>query len=684
MGSIRRAAMGELTASILYHAGLGIVLALTVWAVGGGALLLAGRRPARALPVPAVHAYPVGLLVVTAAAVLLLLTPWLAPVAAALVLVPAAVLVRSSLRPGEALRPLAWALPAVVALPAALGFLVHGPTDSLDSSAYGDMLFYVNKLVSATQSVVPFYDLLAEGQRIIYAEAAPSFLGAAVSFLPALDAVLVQATMLPAFLLASVCVGIGLVGAGRRPRRQLVPAVALLSVAMVAYPTWVTESPPVALALPLVFSMYALWADPPRTLWLALLAAVVVLDAFLTKVVAAMPFAIVLAFALYARYRDRLNRRVALYAGGALLLGAGLLILVLVLTAGWYADLVKGKFLPGDAARGLRRQLTERDTQAAAPAFVIAGQLLLGAALFRARNYAFLAALAVSLVGNWFVGGYGFDIAVGTVVLLSALFFWTTPAVLERSRTLVLAAAVVLVLSAWFRDISPVRASFVFVVLLAVALLAAWGAADGEASAARAAYTFAGGAAAVTLGIAGHAFVGFLVLATLSLLPFVAARAAALAVPVAVALAVTLASAAERREDLRLNPFGATLTTADYDLWQRVAHVVPEDGLVFTSMTGKEVDGRHGWNNYPAIAGRQLYLAGWYDGRLVSRPEELERRLAVNRRVLAGALSPSELELDRRFGSFFAVLWRAETPPDSFHRLYANELLALYRIETDR
>jgi hypothetical protein len=674
--------MGELTASILYHAGLGIALALAVWAVGGGALLLAGRRRADGLPVSALHAYPVGLLLATAAAVLLLLTPWLAALSAALVLVPAAALIRSALRPGDAVRPLIWALPAVVALPAALGYLLHGPTARLDSSAYGDMLFYVNKLVSAGQSVVPFHDLLAEGQRIIYAEAAPSFLGAAVFFLPGVDAVLVQTTLLPAFLLASVCLGIGLVASGSRPRRELVPAVAVLTVAMVAYPTWVTESPPVTLAVPLAFSMYALWAQPPPTPWLAGLAAVVALDLFLTKVVAAMPFAIVLAFALYARYRGRLTRKTALYAAGALLLGAGVVIVLLVATAGWYADLSKGKFLPGDAVRGLRRQLTERDTQAAAPAFIVAGQLLLGTALLRARNYAFLAALAASLVGNWFVGGYGFDIAVGTVVLLSALFFWSTPAALERNRLLVWAAAVVLALSAWFRDVSPVRASFVLVTLLAVALLAAWGAAAGEVSAPRAAYTFGAGAAAVTLGLAGHAFIGFLAFAALVLVPFLAPRAAAVALPLAVALAVTLAFAAARRDDLRLNPFGATLTTADYDVWQRVADVVPKDALVFTSLTGKEVDGRHGWNNYPAISGRQLYLAGWYDGRLVSRPGELDRRLAVNRRVLAGELSPAGLELDRRFRSFFAVLWRAESPPGSFRRLYANELFALYRIES--
>jgi hypothetical protein len=132
--------------------------------------------------------------------------------------------------------------------------------------------------------------------------------------------------------------------------------------------------------------------------------------------------------------------------------------------------------------------------------------------------------------------------------------------------------------------------------------------------------------------------------------------------------------------DLRLTEAAVTLTPADYDIWQQVQENVPDDGLVFTTMTGRRITPREGWNNYPSIAGRQLYLAGWYDGRLTSRRDELDRRLALNTRVLGGEVSPDELELDRPFGSHYAVTWRSESVPPSFEPLYANDRFALYRI----
>jgi hypothetical protein len=129
--------------------------------------------------------------------------------------------------------PLAWAFPAVLGLPLALGFLLHGPTDEVDSSAFGDMLYYVNKIASLSQSVIPFHDLLAEGQRIIYTEATPSFLGAVLDWLPGFDLVLYNAASTPAFLVAALCIGIGLVE--RAGATTLGPgtvlALALLAVA---------------------------------------------------------------------------------------------------------------------------------------------------------------------------------------------------------------------------------------------------------------------------------------------------------------------------------------------------------------------------------------------------------------------------------------------------------------------
>lgn len=663
--------MTEVVLSAVYHAVLGVLLAVAVWGVGLGWLLLRSRRAA------AIDAYAVGLLVVTAAAFLALLSSWLVPFSLALVLVPLVALRHAREAAALAWRPLAWALPGALGLGVALGLLQHGPTEEADSSAYGDMLFYVNKLVSATQTVVPFHDLLAEGQRIIYTEGAPSFLGGALAWLPGLDPVLYHAAALPAFLGASVAIGLGLSRAARTAPAWTAAAAALVAIVLVPYPTWITESPPIALAIPLAFSIARLTEErlPARTV--AALAGLVAVDLFLTKVVGLVVLAVVAAFVLFRR----LDRRAIPYAAAGLCAAAALAIAALFLTAGWYADLLKAKFLPLDAWRGVREQLDHRDTQAAAPAFAIVGEALLGLALVRLRLWPYAAALGAAVLGSWFAGGYGFDVAVGLAVLLAALAFWRDPSLLVRARVLMPAAGVALALSAWFRDVSAARAGFVLVVLLAVALFGAFATSAGAPWRASA-YGLAAGAVAIAIGLTGRSVVGLVVLGMLALVPLVARRPAVVGATLAIAalLSAGLAARAATRDDLTLSHQAVTLTRDDYRMWRRVHELVPRDGLVFTSLTGEVVDARHGWNNYPSIAGRQLYVAGWYDGRLVARPDERRRRLALNADVLAARVPPGSVPTARRFGSFYAVLWRAETPPPSFRPLYANGLLALYRI----
>jgi hypothetical protein len=125
-----------------------------------------------------------------------------------------------------------------------------------------------------------------------------------------------------------------------------------------------------------------------------------------------------------------------------------------------------------------------------------------------------------------------------------------------------------------------------------------------------------------------------------------------------------------------------TLYSEDYAVWKRVHDQVPKDGLVFTSMTGPVISGDQGWNYYPGTALRQVYLAGWSNSSLLVNREELDRRLEVNRRVLAGELAPREVDLTRDYSGFFAVTRRGEATPPSFRRLYANDRYALYRIES--
>ena len=603
--------MLELTVAIVAHAGLGVAVAAAVWAVGLGCV--------RGLREGDGRAYAFGLLVLSVAALLVVASPWLGPVALVLVLAPLARLRRSGDVFRRAVSPFAWSLPAALGLGLALGLLNHGPTEEEDSTAYGDMLFYAAKTVAATESLFPFRDLTVEGENHVWVETGWTFLAAALSWLPGVDVVLLQAATAPAFLVAAVAIGVGLLPVPER-RSASLPVAAVLAVSFIAYPTWLAESPPVALAVPLAFPVYALWRRRLPPAWFAVAVTAIGVDLFLTKGFGGIPFAVVATVVLL---RDHARRPWAyvLFAAAA---AAG--AVVFVLTSAWLTDLLELKFLPADAIRGLRRQLDVRDTQAAAPAFQVVGQVLLAAALLRTRAFTFAAALGASLFMSWIVGGHGFDIAVGLSVLLAVLLFLEQPGLLERHRLLVAAAAVSLTLSAWFRDISGVHAGFLLVALLAAGLVAAM---------VRRPLPVAAAAAVVALGV--------------------------------------LLGLGERQ---------TTLTRADFALWRHVADAVANDALVFTSQTGPQVTGTQGWNYYPGVAGRQVYLAGWSNSRLVVDRTQRARRLHLNRAVLSGRLSPALLHLSRRYGDYYGVLLRGERAPPSFSPVYRNGRFVLYRIRS--
>jgi len=601
----------ELTVAIVAHAALGVALAAAVWAVGLGCV--------RGLREGDVLAYAFGLLLLSVAALLVVASPLLGPAALILVLAPLARLRASGDSLRRATSPFAWSLPAALGLGVALGLLNHGPTRDEDSTAYGDMLFYAAKTVAATESLLPFRDLTVEGEHHVWVESGWPVLAAAVAWLPGVDVVLLQAATAPAFLVAAVAIGIGLLPVHER-RSAWLPVAAVLAVSLTAYPTWLTESPPVALAVPLAFPMYALWRRRFPAASFAAAVAVIGVDLLLTKGFGGIPFAVVATVVLL---RDHARRPWAyLLFAAAAAAGAA----VFVLTSVWLADLLELRFLPAEAVRGLRRQLDVRDTQAAAPAFQVAGQALLAAALVRARAFTFAAALGASLFVSWMVGGHGFDITVGLSVLLAALFFLERPDLLERHRLLVTSATVSLTLSAWFRDIAGVHAGFLLVSLLAAGLVAAT---------VRRPLPVAAAAAVVALGV--------------------------------------LLGLGERQ---------TTLTREDYAVWQHVADTVPMDALVFTSQTGPQVTGTQGWNYYPGVAGRQVYLAGWSNSPLLVDPAQRARRLRLNREVLSGQLSPAQLDLSRRYGTYYAVLLRGEHAPPAFRPVYRNGRFVLYRIRS--
>ena len=611
----------SLAGSIALHVGLGLALVGLVWLVGAGCLVVLGRPlDARSL----LDAYPFGLLAVMAAVI----PPLLWRPLGAISLVVLAWLVAAAAR---GVRPhrgpgLAWALLGSAAFGAGLGALLHGPTEELDSAAYGGMLWYVVKVVSATDSIVPFRDLLAEGETMIYAEAGTSFVGAALSWLPGFDPILYHAATLPTFAAASCAVGLSLFVAGTPAvSARAAAAAALLAVAVVPYATWVTETPPAAFAVPLAFSLWRLWRDELSAGWLVALSAVVAIDFFQTKVLGILAMGLLLVGAIVERNRGREDfRRLAVIGATLLAAGAAILIALLFAFASWYAGLAEPKALPLDAVRGLTDG--DPDRHAIALALLVTGEVLLACVLARARAWTLLVAFAATVLLTWFVAGYGFDIALSAEIVLAALL------VLAGARVdvpLALAAGALLASSVALRDALGAQPGLALALTLVVALGA------------------------------------------------VVARTRARRV-VATAGAAVAALAVVNGFDLADAP--VAVTRDDRDVWRVVHERVPDDALVFTSLTGLDVTPHRGWNNYPAIAERQIFVAGWYDGRLVSHPEDRDRKLAESRAVLSGRSRPDGVSLSREYDAYYAVTQIGEDVPSTFRRLYRNSAYALYEI----
>src|SRR5712692_490367 len=428
--------MADLIPSILAHALGGVVLAVLVWGLGLGAIALA--RPSQADRRTGVHAYALGLAIATVAAGAYLFSPWLAIAAVPLLLVCLAGLVRIRRSLRAPLQRTLAAVPGAVGLGTALGFLLHAPTPRLDSNAYGDMLFYVSKQLSAGQSLRPFRDFLVEGEHGTYIETAPTFIGGALSHIVPLNAFFFQTTLLPAFLLTATAFGFGLTS----PRRAGFAWVGLLLVVMAAYPTWLTESPPVTMALPLAFSLYALCRDRIRARVFAALMLVLAFDFVLTKGLGLLTLGAVAATAVFTHHRGAITRGRAAVITAVTIATAVAAVVAFVAAFGWLVVLFHAKFLPATAYHGLRSEFTVRSTQQLAPALEVVGELALVALLLRARLVAPLVALAVGIAGTWFVGGHGLDITIGIAVVLAALSLLEFPAAIERERPLLALAAV--------------------------------------------------------------------------------------------------------------------------------------------------------------------------------------------------------------------------------------------------
>ena len=682
--------------AIFEHIAIGVGVLAIFWCSGYGYVARFVDRGRHPTPESASFAYAIGLCVGSGAAVVYLVRPLLGVVG--IVVLAGGLLFafheRRSFRYLVApLKAACFALPFVALFATMFGLVYHEPWRGRGSSEGGDMLFYIAKTVAAHDSILPYRDLLASGQHLTLTEGSPSVLGAALWSFPGFNPFLFQAVSLPTITVLALAAGIGSVKLGDGARsvrieRWAIP-VAILGACAAVYPSWIVESPPVALALPLGFALF--WFARARQTVVSFVAraGIIAVALVLTKLFGLL---LLVGIGLYkllsgdVRWDDRRSRSIRTLIAVGFVLSFG--VVVLVLDAKWFLPLFSPQFLPLDAIRGTETQLRV-GLHLPSELLAVVGVLLALCALVRSREGPLAAGVALGIAGWWTVTRIDpSPISLGLVALMAA--YLLNLAELRRQRWLLSSAAACLAASALGREYTGQYIGLVLIASLSAALIAASG--HGFRFAPLTAFLedaplFTAFAIAVAIWLSGrHALVGLISIPAVILAWSVVRRRGgwltrprATAGATALILVLSLAVAAGT---INVPTETDGVTWGEQRFWSEMARVVPRNGLIFTSFTGAAVTQRRGWNYFPAVGERQLYLAGWADGPLLTSRDELHRQLERNSRVLQGTLEPWQADTDTRFHSYFAAVEATRAVPHSFVLVRRIGGYALYRIST--
>ena len=687
--------MTSLTIDISVYFAVGVFLAGLMWLTGLGYLILLRERLGLGLADAAtlgLLSYPIGLLAWIVASTLVLIQAWLG-IVAFFVLLPALVPGRDHFRQGRSISPVGSIariirLPLLVSIPfqfaagLAFGIKWHGPTDTVPTAALGDVTFYVARAVAAEHSVLHFRDLSIAGERTSYIEAGPAILGGAAHRVFGLDLYLFHATVLPVFFATSLVFGFALIGSRRKasaPTGLTIASSAVLATGCLWALTYLVGSPPVALGFPLVFATSILMSQvdlfpSARTL----VALCVVGDLIATKVLALGLFALVVAPIMLRELREGRKRYAfTALAGVVLLVGVGLLSFIR--SASWFLHTWSLVFVPLDA---VRQFMTSSSFANGAELTSVFAEIVLVVFLVRIRERILAGAFGFVMLVEWTqsVPNVQLYSSLAFGVLLVAVRSVEKPKLARVEQLLLATAAFGFFISSWHRDYIQSRTAFVLLLLLTGSAYAAI-VASTIPPPARGRLLLAGAgavAAGATVALADRADYSA-PLATLligGLLACHTRRSALRWSAVGLVSLSILAGAlqAERYREFGLEAFRAALTPSDYEIWLEVGRRVPSNGLVFAQLDPLFLN-----SYYPAVAGRQLYLAGAVDSRLVV-DGGLAHREKVNAQVLRGGLPPENAIRSRSYTSFFAVLTTATRAPRRFIPLYSNRTYTLYRI----
>lgn len=633
---------------MLAHALLGLLVAACVWLSGTGAAVLILRGKSSAALVLALG-FPLGAFIVGLASILVLLAPAGGALAAVLVLAPALALSRWRPEPGERRAILKVALQATgfaLALALTFGMAWRGPVGGSPSTLSGDMNYFSASIVNLSVSPFPLRNLGNEGEFFMHLGTLIPLVVAALYKMFSIDQSLFLSASTAAFYTMSI--GLAVSGFLRAGRERLdgigIVIIALGAITAGRYPSWITESPAVALAVPLAISILTMAIMPGGPIITRVLPLLIVFPSTITsKVAAGFVFSAVAASGFVGDFR-RLPRPLLILLG---MLGLGLAALGAGLIAKFWTVMLAAHGI-GPESRDMVMRWNATLSAVWPYALRDLAVLPLAACLLRSQPWALAAALGLALLLGVIVNTFmiiNFVIAVAAAALLMG----STRPTYDRERWIALIAIAMCVPAILFTDPAGLETGVPWVLTVAL------------------------GGAAVSACLARSSAGGRLA----SMPTYVSAAASA----ALLALAAFAAGAYRPLPVVHSAPGPITIEVAE--IWRAVHERTPRDALIFTDQTSAEPTMLGGWNTVSANGGRQVFLSNYYQSsELRNDPAGRDAKLELNRRVLAGALPPDRLTLSRPYGSYFAVTSNAAPAPAHFRLVTRNAAWSVYEIKT--
>ncbi len=534
-----------------------------------------------------------------------------------------------------------------------MALLLHGPTATLEGVTEGDIAHSAGVVHMMAAHLFPTYNLGSEGDMQSLSNPQTALIGAALLRIPGFDAML--------FLVCSNAVYYGLWLAislaavniySGAPMRTTSAAslIVILALAAVRYPSFIVDSPAVSLALPLVFSVSLLAEQARGRLVPSVGTAVgVVIGSACSKLVLVIPLGLLAVYDALAAAPTHLRRDRIKPMHVALVVTASLIAALYVVESlrDW-GPVYWRLFEPGPETRlAITRDHITDPLIIAVTAARDIGWVLLGFGVARLGLRRLTAAYCVAVATELIYPYLFYSAAVMGILLIPiALLLFKDRAAIP-SRLLWIGSLLMLPFPL-SRDYLGSQTSYVYLPCYgALCWLAIMPPRNAGACVRWASFR-------LTIALAGVGVIG-LVAAGSGVLRF--------------------------DSGLKFNAQSA-LTPGMYDMWRAVRSDTPRDALIFTDVTGDLPFVASGWNSYAASGERQIYISSWMTSFNYLRIDEAARakRLFLNAEVLDGAISPDDLELSRRYGSYYAVVHRFRPVPSDFSPVYENAELSLYSI----